>query len=48
VFAEGSTRVERSQLGNDAGLYGAAGLALQADELRAAAVGPSEGMIDRK
>lgn len=29
VFAEGSTRVERAQLGADAGLYGAACLALQ-------------------
>jgi glucokinase len=32
VFAEGSTRVEQAVLGSDAGLYGAARLALQAKE----------------
>jgi glucokinase len=32
VFAEGSTRVEQASLGNAAGLYGAARLALQASE----------------
>jgi glucokinase len=31
IFAEGSTRVEKAQLGGDAGLYGAARLAFMAD-----------------
>jgi glucokinase len=32
VFAEGSTRIERAQLGGDAGLYGAARLAFMEDK----------------